>query len=337
MLVGDALQALAFESLARCGRRWARGAGGGRHDPSAGPGRRLARHGRRAGDRSRGRSAKPLIAPRSKTCTGARRARCCAPAVELGALRRADARRAARWLASYARRSAWRSRWSTTSSTSRAMPPRWARPPARMPSRESPPTCRCWDWRRAPLADRGCSKPAPRWPRFGPARVGWRACRTDRAEAVLTRNIRIMSARPLLERIATSARPARLDRGQLRQLARSCARSCSSRCRRPAATCRPTSARSSSRSRCTTCSTRPSDRLVWDVGHQSYPHKILTGRRDRMQTLRQFGGISGFPRRSESNTTPSAPRIRRRRSPPRSAWRRLAQQGRGDQARATSP
>ncbi|NOV25424.1 1-deoxy-D-xylulose-5-phosphate synthase [Cupriavidus necator] len=44
----------------------------------------------------------------------------------------------------------------------------------------------------------------------------------------------------------------------------------------------------------------PDDRLVWDVGHQSYPHKILTGRRERMHTLRQWGGISGFPRRSES-------------------------------------
>ena len=44
----------------------------------------------------------------------------------------------------------------------------------------------------------------------------------------------------------------------------------------------------------------PEDRLVWDVGHQTYPHKILTGRRDRMSTLRQQGGISGFPRRSES-------------------------------------
>jgi 1-deoxy-D-xylulose-5-phosphate synthase len=44
----------------------------------------------------------------------------------------------------------------------------------------------------------------------------------------------------------------------------------------------------------------PNDRLVWDVGHQSYPHKILTGRRERMGTLRQLGGISGFPRRSES-------------------------------------
>ncbi len=44
----------------------------------------------------------------------------------------------------------------------------------------------------------------------------------------------------------------------------------------------------------------PHDRLVWDVGHQTYPHKILTGRRERMPTLRQLGGISGFPQRSES-------------------------------------
>ena len=44
----------------------------------------------------------------------------------------------------------------------------------------------------------------------------------------------------------------------------------------------------------------PEDRLVWDVGHQTYPHKILTGRRERMGSLRQFGGLSGFPRRSES-------------------------------------
>src|SRR5262249_23911603 len=44
----------------------------------------------------------------------------------------------------------------------------------------------------------------------------------------------------------------------------------------------------------------PRDRLIWDVGHQSYPHKILTGRRDRIRTLRQGGGLSGFTRRSES-------------------------------------
>ncbi len=44
----------------------------------------------------------------------------------------------------------------------------------------------------------------------------------------------------------------------------------------------------------------PEDRIVWDVGHQTYPHKILTGRRDRMHSLRQLGGISGFPKREES-------------------------------------
>ena len=44
----------------------------------------------------------------------------------------------------------------------------------------------------------------------------------------------------------------------------------------------------------------PDDRIVWDVGHQSYPHKILTGRREAMARLRMFGGPSGFPRRSES-------------------------------------
>ena len=45
----------------------------------------------------------------------------------------------------------------------------------------------------------------------------------------------------------------------------------------------------------------PHDRIVWDVGHQSYPHKILTGRREQMAGLRQYGGISGFPKRSESD------------------------------------
>ncbi len=44
----------------------------------------------------------------------------------------------------------------------------------------------------------------------------------------------------------------------------------------------------------------PHDRIVWDVGHQTYPHKILTGRRDRMASLRQLGGLAGFPQRSES-------------------------------------
>src|SRR5436190_7111984 len=48
----------------------------------------------------------------------------------------------------------------------------------------------------------------------------------------------------------------------------------------------------------------PQDRLIWDVGHQAYPHKIITGRRARMRTLRQGGGLSGFTKRSESEYDP---------------------------------
>ena len=49
------------------------------------------------------------------------------------------------------------------------------------------------------------------------------------------------------------------------------------------------------------CLDFPNDSLVWDVGHQSYTHKLLTGRKEGFDTLRQFGGMSGFPKRSESN------------------------------------
>ena len=52
----------------------------------------------------------------------------------------------------------------------------------------------------------------------------------------------------------------------------------------------------------------PRDRLIWDVGHQAYPHKILTGRRDRIRTLRTGGGLSGFTRCAESRVRP----VRRR-------------------------
>src|SRR3954463_1842362 len=48
----------------------------------------------------------------------------------------------------------------------------------------------------------------------------------------------------------------------------------------------------------------PGDKLIWDVGHQAYPHKIVTGRRDRIRTLRQGGGLSGFTRRAESEYDP---------------------------------
>src|SRR5258708_15947074 len=58
----------------------------------------------------------------------------------------------------------------------------------------------------------------------------------------------------------------------------------------------------------------PHDRIVWDVGHQTYPHKILTGRREAMSRIRMSGGISGFPRRSQSaydtfGTTHSTPSV----------------------------
>src|SRR5690606_3177238 len=48
----------------------------------------------------------------------------------------------------------------------------------------------------------------------------------------------------------------------------------------------------------------PNDRLIWDVGHQCYPHKILTARRDKIRTIRQGGGLSGFTKRSESEFDP---------------------------------
>ena len=48
----------------------------------------------------------------------------------------------------------------------------------------------------------------------------------------------------------------------------------------------------------------PKDKLIWDVGHQSYPHKILTGRKSKIRTIRKGGGLSGFTKRSESEYDP---------------------------------
>lgn len=64
----------------------------------------------------------------------------------------------------------------------------------------------------------------------------------------------------------------------------------------------------------------PQDRLVWDVGHQTYPHKVLTGRREAMATLRQLGGISGFRAATRASTTPSAPATPAPRSRLLMAW-----------------
>ena len=67
----------------------------------------------------------------------------------------------------------------------------------------------------------------------------------------------------------------------------------------------------------------PEDKLIWDVGHQCYPHKVLTGRRERMRTIRKGGGLSGFTKRAESEycllyTSPS-PRDQRGSRMPSSA------------------
>jgi 1-deoxy-D-xylulose-5-phosphate synthase len=69
------------------------------------------------------------------------------------------------------------------------------------------------------------------------------------------------------------------------------------------------------------CLRHADDRLIWDVGHQAYPHKILTGRRDRIRTLRQGGGLSGFTKRTESEYDPFGAAHARPRSRRRSAWR----------------
>ena len=64
----------------------------------------------------------------------------------------------------------------------------------------------------------------------------------------------------------------------------------------------------------------PDDRIVWDVGHQCYPHKVLTGRRQRMGSMRQKGGLSGFPKRSESEFDTFGVGTPRPAFPPPWAW-----------------
>ncbi len=193
-------------------------------------------------------------------------------------------------------RPGWPSRSSTTCSTSRAPMPRWARPRARMPRNRSRRTCRCWDSPQArrhaeALRAEACAALAPFRRRVPPA---GRACRLDRVAQPLTP----MPMYPLLERINQPADLRALDRGELRDLCAGAARvPARDGQRRRAGICRRTLARSNSPWRCTTSFNTPADRIVWDVGHQTYVHKILTGRREAMAKLRQAGGPSGFPRR----------------------------------------
>lgn len=80
----------------------------------------------------------------------------------------------------------------------------------------------------------------------------------------------------------------------------------------------------------------PADRILWDVGHQSYVHKLLTGRRERFGTLRQFGGLSGFPNPAESAHDAFVAATRATRSPRRSASRRRKRAGAAAATRSPS-
>ena len=97
------------------------------------------------------------------------------------------------------------------------------------------------------------------------------------------------------------AGPAGLSEDELAGSSRRrCASTSSTRSGRSAATSARTSAPASSRSRCTRVLESPQDKILWDVGHQAYPHKVLTGRRDELPTIRQYGGLAPFCSREES-------------------------------------
>src|SRR3954469_1854630 len=196
---------------------------------------------------------------------------------------------AARW--------AWLSRWSTTFSTSPPIRRHWARRPARMPPRTSPLMFRCWASNAPALIRLNCCSmrgrrwQLPAWPT--PARC-WHWPRWSSSARIEEK----MSK--LLETINDPADLRKLARTQLAGLAdelRAYVLDSVSK----------TGGHLSSNLGTVELTialhyvfNTPEDRIVWDVGHQTYPHKILTGRRDRMGTLRQMNGISGFPRRAES-------------------------------------
>ena len=107
--------------------------------------------------------------------------------------------------------------------------------------------------------------------------------------------------RHLLSTDRPPAGPARADRrASCSRWPRRSASTSSTPSARSAATSAPTSAPARSPSRCTRCSTRPRDKILWDVGHQAYPHKILTGRRDQLSTIRKYDGLAPFCSIAES-------------------------------------
>src|SRR5687768_10689880 len=192
----------------------------------------------------------------------------------------------------------WRFRSSMISSMSRRAPRPLARPRVRMPSSTSRLMCRCWARRRLGCGHYACAH---------------RRCRQS-MESVTRRSdceswpILLSAERAderstqmdLLPTINSPADLRALERAQLPQLADEL---------RAFVLESVSKAGGHLSSNLGTVEltialhyvfNTPEDRIVWDVGHQTYPHKILTGRREQMERLRQHGGVSGFPRRSES-------------------------------------
>ena len=348
ILAGDALQALAFELLAThpglppSPRRASRDAASCSPTPAA---------------RAAWPAARPSISRPSAAGSSAGGSRAHAPAEDrradpgeraAGSRLRAGPRRprSARRSTDSAPRSGSPSRSRTTSSTSKATPARSASAPARdratrqadlsVGARAS--TRRALGASRE-LRDRRaahCARTHRALGRIRPwrpcARVG---CWPDGTDRRLRVNFAADGPGPTPFRccraINSPGRPARARPDELGPARRRAARIPDPHASPDAAAISPpASARSSSPSRCTMSSTRRDDRLVWDVGHQAYPHKVLTGRRDRLDTIKQNGGLAPFPdaRRKRVRHLRRRPfeHLDQRRA--RHGGRRRAQQGR---------
>ena len=290
LLAGDALQTLAFEVLADAPRtRHAR------HGGNAGAALGFARHGGRPGDRSRKRRQRAFVAATgAHACAQDRRFH--RASVRLGACcGRAIAR------PTRCPRSLCGGHWVVLPGRRRRARRRRHRANPRQDCRqgcdaaESPPMYRCWvSGRRERIVEF----------RERSARCIERAGRLRRAGWP---NSPIGLPCAGIDAMTDVTRRHRHARRSARTRCRSAARTCPRVARVHVESVSQTGGHLSSNLGTIELTVAlhyvydtPSDRLVWDVGHQTYAHKILTGRRDGMAKLRQWGGIAGFPRRDES-------------------------------------
>ena len=320
------------------------------------PGRRRRRRPRRAGRDRRGHGraghgGRPVHGRRRRGGGGRRpahpaRAQDRPPDPGRGGVRRAAQRRGGRGAgtAPSPPRSASSSRSSTTSSTRPAARRSWARASARTGPSTRSPTSRASAWTAPGASPRRPQGRATRAPR-GPARRHLRPRRPDRVHpppppltrsATPVRGARCYTPSTMryLDKISDPAdlqqfseRELTLLAGEVREAILACVSEVGGHLAASLGTVELTVALHS-------VLQSPHDKIVWDVGHQCYAHKLLTGRRDCFGTIRQYGGISGFPDAASRRTTSSAPATPRRPSatgsgssrPP--GWRALARQRR---------